>query len=88
MRHVLLNTWDPIRVNVYPEAQDEYNGYIGKLFDLLASGAPDSDLVDYLFWPVHEDMGMECSRDDMLPTVAALRKIDFSPDGDSQAPHS
>jgi hypothetical protein len=87
MRHVLLNTWDPIGIKEFPGAQDEYDGYIGKLFDLLANGAPDSDLVDYLSWAVNEHMGLSGSRENMLPTVAELRKIDFPPAGSSQVPH-
>jgi hypothetical protein len=89
MRHILLDTWDPIGVKDAQNAQDEYDSYIGKLYDLLASGAPDSDLVDYLFWAVHEHMGLDASkREDMLPTLAELRKLDFSPDGNSQDSHS
>jgi len=88
MRHVLLRTWDPIGIQDEPNAQNEYDGYIGKLYDLLVGGAPDSDIVDYLFWSVHEHMGLDCSRDDMLPTVAEHRKIDFSPYGAPQGTHS
>jgi len=88
MRHVLLDTWDPIGIRDEPNAQDEYDGYIGKLYDLLAGGAPDSELVDYLFWAAHEHMGLDSSRrEDMHPTVAELRKIDFSAEGNSQDYH-
>lgn len=78
MRGVLLNTWDPIGINDEPNAQNEYDGYIGELYDLLVSGAPDSALLDYLYWAVYENMGLDASsREDMQETVDALRKIDF-----------
>lgn len=77
MRHVLLNTWDPIGINDEPNAQNEYDDYIGELFDLLENGAPDSAFLDYLYWAVNENMGLNASREDMQETVDALRKIDF-----------
>jgi hypothetical protein len=77
---VLLRTWDPIGVQDEPNAQDENDEYIGKICDPLAGGAPDSDLVDYLFWEVYEHMGLDAaSREDMFPTVVKLRKINLSP---------
>ncbi len=48
IRHVLLNVWDPIGVKDEPNAQDEYDGYIGRLYELLVSKAPQSELVNYL----------------------------------------
>lgn len=76
-RKVFLHTWDPIGVEDEPNAQDEYDGYIGPVYDLLVSGAPDAALADYLFRAVSESMGLDATRDDMLPTVAALKKIDL-----------
>jgi hypothetical protein len=77
MRGVLLNTWDPIGVKTWPEAIHEYDGYIGDLYDLLVSGAPDSALLDYLYSAVNEHMGLDASREEMQETIDALRKIDF-----------
>ncbi|HTW78972.1 MAG TPA: hypothetical protein VME23_05420 [Terracidiphilus sp.] len=88
MRRVLLDTWDPIGIQDEPNAQDEYDAYIGDIFDLLVAGAPDSKILDYLFWAAHEHMGLDSSRrEDMLPTVAELRKIGISPIDNSQDPH-
>ena len=75
---VLLETWDPIGIKDEPNAQDEYDGYIGKLYDLLTSGASDSEIMDYLHWSVYETIGLDATRDDMLPTLSELRKIDVS----------
>ena len=78
IRHVLLDVWDPIGVKDAPNAQDEYDGYIGKLFELLMSNAPDAELVEHLYWAAHDQMGFEAARrSDMLSTVEALRKIEL-----------
>lgn len=76
MRHVLLDVWDPIGVKDEPNAQDEYDGYIGRLYELLVSRAPNSELVDYLYWAVHDNMGLDAAtRADMNTTVEALKLI-------------
>lgn len=76
IRHVLLNTWDPIDIKDEPNAQNEYDNYIGRLSDFLVSNAPDTELTEYLYWAVHECMGFDgASRSDMAATVEALRKI-------------
>jgi hypothetical protein len=78
IRRVLVNVWDPIGVKNEPNAQDEYDGYIGKLFELLISDAPDTDLVEHLYWAAHDRMGFEtATRSDMVITVEALRKIEL-----------
>ena len=77
IHNVLLDVWDPIGIKDEPNAQNEYDGYIGGLYDLLTSGAPDSALVDYLHRAVYENIGLDATREDMRDTVSALRKIDF-----------
>lgn len=80
IRHVLLEVWDPIGVKNAPNAQDEYDGYVVRLYELLVSGAPDSDLVDYLYQAVHDRMGLGgASKRDMETTAHALRKIQLGP---------
>ncbi len=44
----LLLTWDPIDVADVPEAQDEYDGYIGPLLHLLHGGASVDEVDRYL----------------------------------------
>ena len=79
IRRVLLDTWDPIGIRDEPNAQDEYDGYMGEIFDLLMKRAPDPAIVDYLMWAVNEHMGLSATREDMLPTIVELRKIELSP---------
>ncbi len=80
IRHVLLDVWDPIGINDEPCAQDEYDGYIGKVYELLVGKAPDEAIEDYLLWAVNDHMGLNAPRSAMKETLAALRKIQFSAD--------
>lgn len=49
IRQVLLHEWDPIGVRDVPEAQDEYDSYVGGVYRLLASGASEDEIVDHLW---------------------------------------
>jgi hypothetical protein len=76
IRHVFLNVWDPIGVDDAPNAQDEYDGYIGPIFELLVTGGSDRRIIDYLQWAV-DRMGMDGSRASLQTVVEALRAIDW-----------
>lgn len=45
IRAILMAKWDPIGVSEVPEAADEYDSYIGGVYELLAEGAPEEKLV-------------------------------------------
>ncbi len=76
IRHVLLDVWDPIGVKDAPNAQDEYDSYIGRLYELLVSKVPDVELVEHLYWAAHDSMGLSAAqRSDMVSTVEALKRI-------------
>ena len=80
IRHVLLDVWDPIGIKDVPNARDEYDGYIGRLYELLINNAADSDLTEYLYWAAHDQMGFDAARpSDMAATAEALRKIQLTP---------
>ena len=79
IRRVLLETWDPIGVAGELYAQDEYDSYIGPIFDLLIAGGTDSDLARYLCWVTNEGMGLTASKSDTLEAIDALRAIAISP---------
>lgn len=76
IRHVLLEKWDPIGVKNEPFAQDEYDAYVGEIYELLVTKAPDSKIAEYLWGVAREDMGLgpESSKQ-TEPTVRALREI-------------
>lgn len=80
IRHVLLEVWDPIGVRDEPNAQDEYDGYVGLIFDSLSGGATDQQLTDRLLYFVNDRMGLKATPEKMLPTVRALRAIEFPAD--------
>jgi septation ring formation regulator EzrA len=73
-----LDVWDPIGVKDAPNAQDEYDSYIGRLYELLVSKAPDVELVEHLYWAAHDSMGLSAAqRSDMVSTVEALKRIPY-----------
>lgn len=75
IRRVFNEVWDPIGVMKDPEwPRDEYNGYIGGMFELLTSNATDQKIDDYLC-ECAAYMGMDASRSSHVDVIAALRKI-------------
>jgi hypothetical protein len=77
IRHVLLDVWDPIGIKDEPNAQDEYDSYLGEIFTLLSAGATGEQLADRLLYFVNDRMGLEASPEQMIPTIRALRAIEF-----------
>jgi len=78
IRHVLMRVWDPIGVKNEPNAQDEYDSYLGNVYGLLVGSAPDGSIADYLCKVVNEQMGLPAKKEDMAETVAALRRIQIA----------
>jgi hypothetical protein len=76
IRHVFLDVWDPIGIRDFRAAQDEYDMYVGHMFELLTTRASDAKLVEYLDWIVGR-MGMDASRHTLADVVQALRKINL-----------
>jgi hypothetical protein len=77
IRRVFLEVWDPIRIADEPNAQDEYDGYIGRVFELLVTGGSDKEIIEHLLWAT-ERMGMDGSRVSLQTVTAALRQINLS----------
>jgi hypothetical protein len=61
IRQVLLDVWDPIGIKDVKEAQDEYDSYLGGIYELLVI--------------VTKSMELPATKDDMSETVTALRHI-------------
>ena len=76
IRRVFLEVWDPIRIADSPYAQDEYDGYIGPVFEFLVTRGTDQQIVDYPI-SVVDGMGMDGSRVSLQDVVAALRAINW-----------
>ena len=73
IRRVLLEVWDPIGIGDEPNAQDEYDGYVGPIFELLVTDKDDSEIERYLH-NVVSGMGMDSSSVSLANVVTALRK--------------
>jgi len=75
IRHVLMDVRDPIGVKDESNAQDEYDGYLGGVYELLVGGASDECIGDHLWRIVTERMELRAKKSDMTNTVKALRQI-------------
>jgi hypothetical protein len=58
IRRVLLDVWDPIGIKDEPKAQDEYDGYLDGVYELLISNASDENIQNHLRQIVTEQMGL------------------------------
>jgi hypothetical protein len=85
IRRVFVEVWDPIRVMDDPEwPRDEYDGYIGPVFELLVTGGTDQQIIDYLLWAI-DRMGMDGGRASLQTVVSALRSIGWTNKSESAA---
>lgn len=50
LHNALLNEWDPIGIKQTPECQDEYDGYIPKLYQIISKSDSADKIFDYLWW--------------------------------------
>jgi hypothetical protein len=72
-----MDQWDPIGVKEYPEAADEYDGYIGGVYGLLSRGATDQELADHLSKIETEHMGLsrQANQSRLLAVALVLREV-------------
>jgi hypothetical protein len=62
IRTILLKEWDPIGVADVPEAQDEYDSYVGQIYGMLIRHEARQTLVDHLWRVETEHMGLAGNR--------------------------
>ena len=62
IRDALLHEWDPIGIQEFPEAQDEYDSYVVDVCQLLQSGASFQDVFVYLWSLETQHMGLRGDR--------------------------
>ena len=75
IRAVFNEIWDPIGVMDDPTwPRDEYDAYVGRMFELLTSSASDQQISEYLDGCVAR-IGMDASRHTHQDVIDALRKI-------------
>ena len=58
VRRALLEVWDPIGINLLPEAKDEYDHYVGYLCQLITANASKAAIIEHLWWLETEHMGL------------------------------
>jgi hypothetical protein len=75
IRRALLDHWDPIGIKDEPHAQDEYDAYLGGIYDLLVGGASDQELSDHLWKIIEERISIHPQAGATARTVQALRNI-------------
>jgi hypothetical protein len=75
IHEILLKEWDPIGVSHVPEAQDEYDSYVGEVYRLLSRRVPQHDIFDYLWWVETEHMSLCGNRQRTEQVAAKLAKL-------------
>lgn len=78
IRQILLREWDPIGVRNVAEAQDEYDGYVGGVYRLLANGASAQAVADHLARIQTEGMELPAKPEALLPVAVRLQQIDIA----------
>ena len=78
IRRALLREWDPIGIGDAPEAQDEYDGYVGGVYRLLANGASTRELAEYLARIERDSMGFSTAPEALLGVADRLKQIDIA----------
>jgi hypothetical protein len=69
---ILITEWDPIGVNTHPEARNEYDSYIGKIYRLLMGGADKVKMSDHLRRLEQDSMGSSGRDDERRDRVAEM----------------
>lgn len=74
---ILREEWDPIGVTGIPEACDEYESYVADLMRLIAKGASQKDILNFLWWVETTHMGLVGNREkteQIAEKLASLQK--------------
>jgi hypothetical protein len=56
---LLLRHWDPIGIKDEPQAQNEYDSYVGGVYRLLVSGASAEEIAKHLADTETKQLGFE-----------------------------
>jgi len=70
VREILFREWDPIGVNCYEQASDEYDSYVPEVLRLLVAGADEHKLASRLSEFQRVSMGMTMVDDELHRRVA------------------
>ena len=77
IEHALLERWDPLSVASAPGEHAEYHAYAHELYNLLARGASDTQIVRFLHGAEVGTLGHpEQASRVLAPLMAELRTIE------------
>jgi hypothetical protein len=72
IRDVLMTDWDPIGVGHLTGTQNEYDGYVADIYQLVSSGSTQREISVHLWKVATEDMGLS---GDKQRTDAVARRL-------------
>ena len=72
IRDALMQHWDPIGVAAVPEAEDEYDSYIGRIYRILVGTRSEEELIEFLYVTETETMGLSGGSRNHLRKVAHI----------------
>jgi len=75
VRTMLWEDWDPIGVNQFSEASDEYDSYAGEVAELVRRGASEQEMFDWLWSLETGHIGLEGDRDNTQQFAAKLQEF-------------
>jgi hypothetical protein len=75
VRRLLMDEWDPIGVQQWPEAADEYDSYVGVVGRMLHEGATAAEIEKYLTGIREEYMGLGPSSDGQRRDKDVARRL-------------
>jgi hypothetical protein len=73
---ILLQNWDPIDIGDNPNLKDEYDGYIGKIINILLGSPSVEEIID-LFRKIEKDMGVYSDTKTLYSLALRLKNIDM-----------
>jgi hypothetical protein len=82
---ILLRNWDPIGIKDEPEAQDEYDSYVGGVYRLSASGASIKEIATHLASIETSLLGYQDTDPRMLVPVVKMLKAAYNRVNDDAA---
>jgi hypothetical protein len=76
IRTILLDEWDPIGIGEMPDAQDEYDRYVGQVYRKIADGAGSFPIAQLLTRIEFDRMGLrQRSPIDLEPVAQQLAAL-------------
>lgn len=75
IRKMLWEDWDPIGVNQFPEALDEYDNYAPAVAELVRSGASEQKMFDRLWVLETGYIGLEGDAENTRQFAAKLYAV-------------